>query len=705
MDRTMVRTPLIFAMICACAQEAPRQDIGTSALLDAGISSPIDGGSDAVDGGIDVAVPFPSCEGCKPTACDQQSDCSEGERCLVSGRCAVGDCWNHGDCEADQRCFQNQCLSRPTAEHGILFERRFAEPFASHHGYETNGYGIGLALLDFDRDGDLDLYLASNQLDGNGSPACLYENQSTPGTTRLRAVERLCQPHDTFLEERSNASAIDLEGDGFHELLIMGKGTVILERFYPVEERINLLRKLPRSDRRGYCFAGAALAHDFNYDGRIDLYIGCQTEARTERNPEMRENILFLQTQDGQLEPEPRENWYLLNDEGSSLGLGAIDFNNDGLLDIPVMNDTFTLRGSIQIAYDLNPGSILWRCSPLSDLCVFNSQRFARGDDAWGSFMGLGHLHVEGVGDHLFISEWGANRLVRFEDQRPVDYSADARVQIGIHNGTWIYSWGVIVDDWNRDGREDLFVSQGIVPVPGDIGGADHQDTILIQGESARFTSYSEELGIAMPSHVDSLSDAVVHSSRSAVKLDLDYDGFADIVTAPNEGLFLHHAEVPIRPAVSPRCTLIPRPRVVPTFGTGYGVLPEGETRYRNWDVQGQLFMNTSPWIFTPFGRGEFRFPSGAIVPYDCLGGAGPVEIVEPDWINVQFESEQARIRLTAPWLGDAPQLLAAYQTGPTGPHEGQPVRDGDDWILPFSTQGAFMLQLNDRWLPLWFEP
>tara|TARA_Y100001933_G_C18849099_1_gene500958 strand:- start:476 stop:823 length:348 start_codon:yes stop_codon:yes gene_type:complete len=115
--------------------------------------------------------------------------------------------------------------------------------------------------------------------------------------------------------------------------------------------------------------------------------------------------------------------------------------------------------------------------------------------------------------------------------------------------------------------------------------------------------------------------------------------------------------------------------------------------------------MNTSPWIFTPFGRGEFRFPSGAIVPYDCLGGAGPVEIVEPDWINVQFESEQARIRLTAPWLGDAPQLLAAYQTGPTGPHEGQPVRDGDDWILPFSTQGAFMLQLNDRWLPLWFEP
>ncbi|MBM65658.1 MAG: hypothetical protein CMH55_05415 [Myxococcales bacterium] len=580
-----------------------------------------------------------------------------------------------------------------------------AEPFASHHGYETNGYGIGLALLDYDGDGDLDLYLASNPKDGDGSPACLYQNRSTPGRTDFVAVARFCQPHDTFAEERSNASAIDLEGDGFHELLIMGQGTLLLQRFYPEEERINLLAKIPRNDRRGYCFAGAALAHDFNYDGLVDLYIGCQTESRSQSNPEMRENVLYLQTPEGSLEPEERHAWYLLNDEGSSLGIGALDFNDDGLMDIPVMNDTFTSPLSVQVAYDLNPGSIFWRCSPLDELCVFESQRFARGDAAWGSFMGLGHIYVEGLGAHLYISEWGPNRLIGFDGRSPVDRAEEVRVGIGVRNGTWIYSWGVVVDDWNRDGLEDLFVSQGIVPVAGDIGGPDHQDTLLLQGENARFEGYSEEIGISLPSHVDSMSDEIVHSSRAAVKLDLDYDGYADLITAPNQGLFLHHAEVPIQRQDPPRCTLVPRPRVVPTFGTGYGVLPEGEERLRNWDVQGQLFMNTSPWIFTPYGRGQLRFPSGAFVNYDCQGGPGPIEVIEPDWIHVEFSATEARVQLDAPWLGPDPVLIAAYQDEENGPSEGQFTAEGSEWVLPFAEQDAFMININGRWLARWFRP
>ena len=228
---------------------------------------------------------------------------------------------------------------------------------------------------------------------------------------------------------------------------------------------------------------------------------------------------------------------------------------------------------------------------------------------------------------------------------------------------------------------------------------------ILLQGDDARFSSYSEEIGISLPSHVDSISDEVVHSSRATVKLDLDYDGYADLITAPNQGLFLHHAEVPIRRNVDLRCTLVPRTRVVTSFGTGFGVLPEGEERFRNWDIQGQLFMNTSPWIFTPYNRGKLRFPSGAIVSYDCDGGAGPIEVVEPDWIQVQFSDDEARIEITAPWLGDDLELLAAYQNEDSGPSEGELRQSDDHWILPFEAQDAFMLRLNGRWLPRWFRP
>ena len=157
---------------------------------------------------------------------------------------ARAECVASADCSAGQRCAFDRCVDLVTPDPPILFERvrdgRLEAHFSSLPGVKENRheetagqYGYGAALLDFDGDLDLDVYVGSQTQDeGTGKPGCLYRNESVPGWVRFVEVTRHCGWRQRTIH---GAFALDLENDGFHELLLIGERTLTVQRFYPYE--------------------------------------------------------------------------------------------------------------------------------------------------------------------------------------------------------------------------------------------------------------------------------------------------------------------------------------------------------------------------------------------------------------------------------------------------------------------------------------
>ena len=97
---------------------------------------------------------------------------------------------------------------------------------------------------------------------------------------------------------------------------------------------------------------------------------------------------------------------------------------------------------------------------------------------------------------------------------------------------------------------------------------------------------------------------------------------------------------------------------------------------------------------------GQLRFPSGAVVPFDCGESTGAVVVEEPEWLRLARQGSMLRIRLTeqAPaqevrvWVEPLNELL-------------EPERRDDGWYLRVP-EGAqrMMLKLGSRWLSRFYR-
>ena len=656
--------------------------------------------------------------------CETAEDCGLDWQCSSYGLCYAGDCLVHADCDASERCSQSRCLPRIDPALGIQFERRFAEPLTSHLAREPfgafRGYGLGGALLDFDGDNDLDVFLGYRQKlleREDETAACVYENVSVPGDLRFRKTETFCSFE---LGKVSSGWGLDVEGDGYSELLALGEGLLQLWRFHPEPEVIDLNAQLSDDDERKGCNAGAVSSMDLNLDGRSDLIIGCQMQSLSMSNMPDREQIMhipvllnqvFLQTEDGQFVLsddeqliDRRGDRYGLEDDGSSLGLGQIDVDRDGLLDLVVANDTFSDVNSGDEHTPMPPGGVYFRCAPSED-CTWTWRGLGPGTEAWGSFMGLGNVHIEGSGDHIYVSDAAPNRCTRFANRYPIDVGRLLDIDMGYNGEFDLFAWGVVVEDFDRDGRDDLYISTGSVPSPRVGVFEAHYDGLFLQEPGGSFLALGpEEVGLSVHDQIDAPGSDWVYSSRGAVKADLDNDGFVEILTLPMEGHLRIQSEVPTRADVSPRCTIVPRPRYVPAYGFGYEVAGRQGNDWRRRDMQGQLRFGASPFVLSTINEGRLRFPSGAIVNFDCQDGAGPVLVEEPEWIRILYQEGVTKLRLNTSWLGRGiPQFRILYQS-PDGVREVGTFHDGVGWDLtPRANETHMMFKIDGRWLPRWF--
>ncbi|MGE3817967.1 MAG: FG-GAP-like repeat-containing protein [Isosphaeraceae bacterium] len=331
---------------------------------------------------------------------------------------------------------------------------------------ETMSGGVG--LIDFDRDGWLDVY-------------CVQGGPLVPGQGRTSTGDRLFRNkgNGTFedVSERSGIAAMargyghglavgDLDGDGWPDLFITRFGSYALYRnrgdgtFEDVTEASGL------SGERGWP-TSAALA-DLDDDGDLDLYV-CQYLRWDRANPtrchdpetgeptyceprafEAEPDRLFRN--DGGRFVDVTEAAGIVDRDGRGLGVVAADLDGDGLLDLFVANDT-----TANLAF-FNQGGLTFREGGLeAGLAANASSGFLAG-------MGVAAGDLDGDGrPDLAVTNF-YDESTTFYRNLGGGFFADRGAAIGLAlPSRYLLGFGVSFLDYDDDGRLDLVTANGHV--------------------------------------------------------------------------------------------------------------------------------------------------------------------------------------------------------------------------------------------------
>ena len=431
-----------------------------------------------------------------------------------------------------------------TAASGVDFAYRNGEEVQPAHLAILESLGGGLAVIDYDGDGLLDLFLVGGGHFGGpdkkqilGHPCRLYRNlggckfQDVTGEVGL---DRLGGGQPWFYSH--GVTVGDYDRDGWPDLLVTGWGRVALfhnepdgkggRRFTDVSAAAGL--------DKGITWATSAAFADLDGDGWPDLYIcqyvdwsfanhpDCNYDGKTpDVCPPKKFNglpaKLYLNTGKGGFTDVSDTAGLNLGPGSKSLGVVIADVNLDGKPDVYIANDT--------VANFLYVNASTLGKIRFSERGMTAGVALDGGGKPNGS-MGLDVADPEGTGKPAI---WVTN----YENESHALYrnvSAGDRVHFvfatpasGIGAiGQKFVGWGTGFADFDRDGWEDLFIANGhAIRFP--TGTTRQQRPVLMRNRGGKFTDISKRGGGYF---------GVQHLSRGAVIADLDNDGRLDIVVS-----------------------------------------------------------------------------------------------------------------------------------------------------------------------------
>lgn len=383
----------------------------------------------------------------------------------------------------------------------------------------TDRICVGAAFGDYDNDGDQDLYITSTR-GGNA----LFENQ---GGGRFRDVTK--RAGVGLVAHSQTPAFFDYDNDGFLDLFVTnsarwttaqydekeryypGAGLIWTHVFNPDDREYNVLYRNNRDGTFTDATAKAGLAGK-GWSGDVAVF-DYDDDGRLDLfvTNMFGTGQLYRNQGDGRFEDVTPQT--LGKTSLGAIGAKAFDFNNDGRLDLFITD----MHSDMWIGFDdvhlVEPHKKFRRVSG-PDTAPKTRQRayMLELESRFRDELGFDEDEVV-CGNTLFRNE-GAGRFTEVSDEA---------------NMETFWPWGICVGDFDNDGAEDVFIPSGMgYPFF-------YWPNSLMMNRGGTFTDRAAEAGMEPPREGPILPEQIrgresPRSSRCAAAADFDGDGRLDLM-------------------------------------------------------------------------------------------------------------------------------------------------------------------------------
>ena len=410
--------------------------------------------------------------------------------------------------------------------------------------------GSGVALFDYDNDGDLDVYVTQGNMLGPKSIEQatftpkdplgdrFYRNDLAMTNNRISEMKFSDKTAEAKINSKEYGQGVatgDYDNDGWVDLYVTRSGSNSLFRNLGDGTFSETTLTAGVDDTR---WTASAMFFDANRDGWLDLYLCNYVSFTIKAHKTCHHNsgapdycgpnsyapepdVLFLNNQDGTFSNVSGDAG-IAHSYGGCLGVVAADFDGNGWIDVCVANDgtpnqLWMNQGNARFenAANLSGTAVNWEGVSEGSMGVDAADFDNDGDD--DLFM----THLVGETNTLYVND--GNGL--FTDRtNAAGLGTPSRGFTGFGT-SWL--------DYDNDGWLDLFAANGEVRhieeqvLAGDPHPLRQKNQLFRNLGNGQFVETSDEAGLALD---------LEEVSRGVARGDLDNDGDSDLIVTNNAG-------------------------------------------------------------------------------------------------------------------------------------------------------------------------